>query len=72
MFLLSLYVGELEALFKESKHSELGTYHTLNDKEATYRETEKKEDFIYQGPGDTINDVIHMGDNLVVNAEEGK
>ena len=43
----------------------------MNDKEATNRETEKKEDFIYHGPGDTLSDVIHVGDNFVVNAEEG-
>ena len=35
-------------------------YHTLNDKEAIDKETENKEDFIYQGPGDTLSDVIYM------------
>ena len=43
----------------------------MNDKEANDRETEKKEDFIYQGSGDTLSDVIHVGDNFTVNAEEG-
>ena len=46
-------------------------YHTLNDKEATDREAEKKEDFIYQGLGDTLSNVIHVGDNFAVNAELG-
>ena len=46
-------------------------YHTLNDKDATDREAEKKEDFIYHGPGDTLSDVIHVGDNFAVDAEEG-
>ena len=31
----------------------------------------KKEEFIYQGPGDTLSDVIHVGDNFAVNAKEG-
>ena len=43
----------------------------MNDKEATDREAEKKEEFIYQGPGDTLSAVIHVGDNFAVNAEEG-
>ena len=43
----------------------------MNDKEATDREAEKNEEFIYQGPGDTLSDVIHVGDNFAVNAEEG-
>ena len=43
----------------------------MNDKEGIEREAEKKEDFIYQGPGDTLSNVIHVGDNFVVNAEEG-
>ena len=43
----------------------------MNDKEATDKEAEKKEEFIYQRPGDTLSDVIYVGDNFVVNAEEG-
>ena len=70
MFLLSLCVGEPETLFKQRLHSQW-EYHTLNDKETTNREAEKKEEFIYQGLGDTLSDVIHVGDNFAVNAEEG-
>ena len=43
----------------------------MNDKEAIDREAEKKEEFIYQGSGDTQSDVIHVLDNFAVNAEEG-
>ena len=43
----------------------------MNDKEVTDTKTEKKEDFTYQGSGDTLSDVIHVGDNFAVNAEEG-
>ena len=46
-------------------------YHTLNDKEATDGETENNVDFTYQGSGDTLSDIINVGDNFVVNAEEG-
>ena len=71
MFLLPLCAGKLEALFKQSIHLELGVPCTLIDKEATDKEAENKEDFTYQGPGHTMSDVIHIGDNFVVNGEEG-
>ena len=70
MFLLSLCASKLETLFKQ-RLIQNWEYHTLNDKEATDREVEKKEEFIYQGSGDTLSDVIHVGVNFVVNAEEG-
>ena len=47
MFLLSLCASKLEALFKQSIYIQNWECHTLNDKEATDRETENKEDFIY-------------------------
>ena len=43
----------------------------MNDKEAVDGETEKNVDFTYQGRGDTLSDVLNVGDNFVVNAEEG-
>ena len=46
-------------------------YHTLNDKEAVDGETKKNVNFTYQGRGDTLSDVSNVGDNFVVNAEEG-
>ena len=43
----------------------------MNDKEAIDGETKKNVDFTYQGRGDTLSDVLNVGDNFVVNAEEG-
>ena len=42
----------------------------MYDKEAIDRETKNKEDFTYHGHGDTLSDVIHVGDNFAINAEE--
>ena len=41
------------------------------DKEATNRETEKQRGLYISGPGDTLSNVIHLGNNFAVNAEEG-
>ena len=43
----------------------------MNDKEATNREAKIKEEFIYEGPGNPLSDIIHVRDNFGVNAKEG-
>ena len=45
-------------------------YHTLIDKEAVDGETGQNADFTYEGLGDTLSDVLNVGDNFAVNAEE--